>query len=95
MAGLKRSSTANASRGVVYEMSRARIGSPDANGAHVRGDTFGITSAARELSAALHAVEATDEVRAAKVRALRRRIADGTYNPDPRAIAVRLVERGF
>lgn len=94
MAGVRKSSPANASRGVVYEMARARTGSTDAQ-ATVRGDTSGITSAARQLSSALHVVEATDEVRAEKVRALRKQIADGTYNPDPREIAVRLVERGF
>lgn len=59
-----------------------------------RGDSNGITPAARELARALHAVEAVDEVRAERVAALRAQIASGTYNPDPREIARHLLERG-
>jgi flagellar biosynthesis anti-sigma factor FlgM len=43
----------------------------------------------------LHVVESSEEVRAERVAALRAQIANGTYNPDPREIAKRLVERGF
>jgi negative regulator of flagellin synthesis FlgM len=60
-----------------------------------RGDSSGITSAARELGRALHAVEEIDEVRSERVAALRAQIASGTYRPDPREIAKKLLERGL
>lgn len=60
-----------------------------------RTDSTGITGAARELGRALQAVDAVDEVRAERVAELRARIANGTYNPDPREVAKKLLERGF
>lgn len=94
MAGVRKSSGTSAPRGVVYDLARARSGTV-ASEAPVRSDSSGITPEARELSSALQAAEASDEVRAEKVRALREQIANGAYNPDPREIAKRLVERGF
>lgn len=60
-----------------------------------RTDSAGITNSARELGRALQAVEAVDEVRAQRVAALRAQIANGSYNPDPREVAKKLIERGF
>lgn len=80
--------------GVVHEFGR----SPRAVVAETRpapSDAAGITGEARELGRALHAVEASAEVRAERVRALRAQIAEGTYNPDPREIARKMIERGF
>ncbi len=58
-------------------------------------DSAGITGEARELARALEAVRAAPELRELRIAALRRAIAEGTYQPDPREIARRLVERGF
>lgn len=91
---VRKTSGTSASQGVVYDLARARTAAPAAE-APSRADSSGITPAARELSSALHVVEASDEVRAEKVRALREQIANGSYNPDPREIAKKLVERGF
>lgn len=60
-----------------------------------RADSSGITPAARELAGALHAVEEVDDVRAERVAALRAQIQNGTYAPDPREIAKKLLERGL
>ena len=94
MAGVRKTSGTSAPGGVVYDFAKARANAAtvDRTGAT---DSAGITSEARELSAALKAVEDSEEVRAAKVAALRAQIANGTYNPDPREIARRMVERGF
>lgn len=91
---LRKTSGTGASRGVVYDLASARsnVAAPPPP---ARTDQSGITAEARELSAALQAAEAAAEVRAEKVRALREQIANGTYNPDPREIAKKLVERGF
>jgi negative regulator of flagellin synthesis FlgM len=94
MAGVRKSSGTGATRGVVYDLARARSGSA-ASGARVRGDRSSVTQEEGELSTALQAAEASDEVRAEKVRALREQIANGSYNPDPREIAKSLIERGF
>lgn len=94
MAGVKRTSGASATRGVVYDFSNKRTGAATAE-RFGRSDSAGITGEARELAAALHAVEDSDDVRAERVQALKAQIAAGTYNPDPREVARRLVERGF
>jgi negative regulator of flagellin synthesis FlgM len=57
-------------------------------------DRAGITNEARELARALEAVQAAPEVRELRVAALRRAIAEGRYQPDPRVIARKLMERG-
>lgn len=91
---VRKTSGTGAAGGVVYDLARARTPAPTGE-TPARSDSSGITPAARELSSALHAVEASDDVRADKVRALREQIANGTYNPDPKEIARKLVERGF
>jgi negative regulator of flagellin synthesis FlgM len=94
MAGVRKSSGTSAPRGVVYEFPAARTTAATAERVE-RVDSAGITDQARELAGALQAVEESAEVRAEKVRALKEQIANGTYNPDPREIAKKLVERGF
>lgn len=58
-------------------------------------DRAGITEDARELARALEAVRDAPELRELRIAALRKAVAEGTYQPDPREIARRLVERGF
>lgn len=94
MAGVRKTSSTSAPRGVVYDIAKARANAATLERAEP-GDSAGITSQARELAAALRVVEETEEIRSAKVAALRAQIANGTYNPDPREIARRMVERGF
>lgn len=94
MAGVRKTSLTNPSSGVVYEMTRLRADAPEASPSP-RTDSSGITSAARELSSGLLAVEASDDVRTERVRALRKQISAGTYNPDPREIAIKLLGHGF
>ncbi len=55
----------------------------------------GFTDEARELSRARAAVEGAPEVRQAKVEQLKRQVAGGEYNPDPREVAAKILERGF
>jgi negative regulator of flagellin synthesis FlgM len=58
-------------------------------------DSAGVSERARELAAALRAVEESEDVRAKRIAELKAQIANGTYKPDPREVAKRLVERGF
>ncbi len=60
-----------------------------------RADSAGITESARELSRAKEAVEASRDVRAEKVKALKAAIENGTYAPDPEEIARKLLDRGI
>ena len=93
MAGVRKASGPTAARGVVYDFQkRTAISTADRVG---RVDSAGVSDHARELSGALQVVGESEEVRAEKVRALREAIANGTYNPDPREVARKLVERGF
>lgn len=94
MAGVRKTSGTGAPRGVVHDLAGARQRVMPA-AAVEPVDSAGITPRARTLARALEAVEESSEVRAERVRALRAQIQNGTYNPDPREIARRLVERGF
>jgi negative regulator of flagellin synthesis FlgM len=64
-------------------------------GAADRVDSAGVSERARELAAALRAAEESEDVRAKRIAELKAQIANGTYQPDPREVAKRLVERGF
>jgi negative regulator of flagellin synthesis FlgM len=69
---------------------RARVAAPVA-----APDSAGITEGARELARARTAVEDAPDVRAEKVKALKAQIANGSYQPDPRDVARRMLETGF
>ncbi|MEX0781798.1 MAG: flagellar biosynthesis anti-sigma factor FlgM [Dehalococcoidia bacterium] len=58
-------------------------------------DQARVSESARELARAHGAVEASPEVRAERVAQLKAQIADGNYNPDPKEVAKKLLERGF
>jgi negative regulator of flagellin synthesis FlgM len=94
MAEVKKTSGASAAGGVIYDFARPRTGATTAERTK-RSDSSGITGEARELASALELVTESDEVRAERVAALKAQIANGTYKPDPREIARKLVERGF
>jgi negative regulator of flagellin synthesis FlgM len=94
MAGVRKASGPSAAPGVVYQVQKAKARASTLDSLD-GADSAGITENARELSSALHVVEESEEVRAERVRALREQIANGTYNPDPREVARKLVERGF
>jgi flagellar biosynthesis anti-sigma factor FlgM len=94
MAGVRKTSSNDGPRGVVYDLHSARVRTAPPE--PPRGtDRSGITEGGRELSRAHTLVEASDEVRAERVRALREKIARGEYKPDPREVARSLLERGF
>lgn len=93
MAGVRKTSSPTASRGLVYDFhKRPALSTAEPED---RLDSAGTTAHARGLSDTLHIVEESEEARAEKVRALREAIANGTYHPDPREVARKLVERGF
>jgi flagellar biosynthesis anti-sigma factor FlgM len=54
-----------------------------------------VSEQARELAAALDAVREAPDTRSAKVAVLKAAIANGSYHPDPRAIAKEILERGL
>ena len=51
--------------------------------------------AAQRRLAPLQLVQEPQDVRAERVRELKKQIAEGTYEPDPREIARKLLESGF
>ena len=94
MSGVRKTSGAAPPRGVVRDFPGARTQGP-ATAAADRIDSAGVSERARELSAALRMVAETEEVRAKRVAELKAQIANGTYKPDPREVARKMVERGF
>lgn len=82
------------SRAVIYDFSGARERAASAT-AEQPADASGISANARELSRAHTAVEHTADVRAERVAELRAQIARGDYNPDPREVARKILERGL
>lgn len=58
-------------------------------------DRSGVSERGRELAAALDAVRSAPDTRTARVAVLKAAIANGTYQPDPRAIAKEILKRGL
>lgn len=94
MADVGRTRTTGVTGAVVYDFSRAQARRA-ASATATPADTAGISEDARELSRAREAVEAAPDVRADRVRALQQQIRNGNYNPDPREVAKRILERGL
>ena len=76
----------------VYDFPRARR---RAAASAPRRDSTGVTRAVRDLNEARAAAEAAPNLRAERVETLRKQIAEGTYNPDPREIAREILGRGL
>ena len=75
--------------GVIYDLAQART----RKAARAAGDdATGITPEGRELAQANAVVTSTDDVRAARVQALKHQVESGEYQPDPEAIARRLLD---
>jgi len=94
MADVGRTRTTGVTGAVVYDFSRAQARRA-ASATATPADTAGISEDARELSRAREAVEAAPDVRADRVRSLQQQIRTGNYNPDPREVAKRIMERGL
>ncbi len=82
--------------GAVYDMTqyRTRTTSTPAQGVEA-ADQAAVSDSARELSKARVVVESAPETRPELINSLRSSIADGTYQPDPRDIARKILERGL
>lgn len=60
-----------------------------------RGDGLAVSSFAREMANITNELNKVPEVREAKVAEIKSQIENGTYNPDLRALAQRLVWAGI
>lgn len=94
MADIGRTNRTRGTGAVVYDITRARD-KAQAAPATAQADSTGISESARELSRAHEAVQASPEIRAERVKALKHQIANGQYNPDPREVAKKILERGL
>ena len=94
MSEVRKTSSSSATRGVVYDLAQARARQPAAE-PPTPADSAGFSDRARELARANAAVREAADLREERIRALRARIADGTYRPDAREIAHRIVEEGL
>lgn len=94
MADIRKTTGGAPVQGVVYDIARGRPRASAADGPSP-DDSAGFTESARELSRARGAVDAAPDVRAAKVRALKHQVEQGQYQPDARAVARKLIEKGF
>ena len=94
MPDIRKTSSAAPVESLPYDIGRARTRTADVD-ATAAEDSAGFTDGARELSRAREAVEASPDVRAAKVRALKHQVEQGQYQPDAAAVARKLLETGF
>jgi flagellar biosynthesis anti-sigma factor FlgM len=94
MSGIRRTSGSGRVSGAVYDLAQARARAAAAQPAE-RADNVGLSEEARALGRAREAVEEAPEVRAARVRALKEKIARGEYTTDPEELARELLSRGF
>ena len=81
--------------GVVYNLAERRRKSETPDAVAQAPDHTGGSDSMRELMGARRVVESTPEVRAERVAQLKKQIADGTYNPDPKEVARKMLESGF
>jgi negative regulator of flagellin synthesis FlgM len=95
MADIGRTSRPSGTGAVIYDITRARPRAAAPEAAGVPADTAGFTEGARELARAHEAAKAAPDVRAERVRALKQQIENGQYNPDPREVARKILERGL
>ena len=58
-------------------------------------DAAGFSQGARELARARAEVDQSSDVRTERLMALKRQIENGSYRPDPQAIAKKLLDTGF
>ena len=95
MSQIRKSSSAGPT-GAVYDMSqyRTRTASAAAQGVEAT-DQAAVSDSARELSKARGVVESSADVRTGLIESLRLSIAEGKYQPDPREIARKIMERGL
>jgi flagellar biosynthesis anti-sigma factor FlgM len=77
------------SSGVIYNLAQAR--QTKAENAAAPSDLAGITPAGQELSRANAIVAAMRDARTERVESLKKRIETGQYEPNPSAIARRLL----
>lgn len=96
MSDIRKTSAPSGAPAVVYDLAKERAErAAVSNTAHPNRDSSGISASARELSRARAAVESADDVRQERIQALREQIARGEYNPDPREVAKKILERGL
>lgn len=95
MSQVRKTSGSASTHGVIYDLAERRRQVEAADGATQGADQAGVSESARELARAHGAVEASPDVRADRVAELKTQIANGTYNPDPKEVAKKLLERGF
>jgi negative regulator of flagellin synthesis FlgM len=95
MPEIRRADRSRPAQAVITEFQRAARATSSGDAAPVRSDSAGITGEARDLARALSAVESAPDVRAEKVQALRAQVERGTYRPNPRDVAEKILERGL
>jgi flagellar biosynthesis anti-sigma factor FlgM len=95
MPEVRKTGGSSSSGAVIYDIARARLRPVTEVGAVEAADAAGFSESARELARAREAVDGAPEIRAAKVKALKRQIESGAYAADPRELARKLLETGF
>lgn len=95
MSQVRKSPGSGSAHGVIYDLAerRRQVDGPDE--APRGSDQAGVSESGRKLAGARAAVEPAPEARAERIARLKAEIAAGTYNPDPKEIAQKLLERGF
>jgi len=94
MPGVRKTFAPSESHAVVYDLATGRSRATTfASGG--RAGSGAVGSAAPNLDRARQAVDAADEVRAARVQALREKIENGTYHPDPAQVAREILRSGL
>jgi negative regulator of flagellin synthesis FlgM len=95
MSQVRKTSGSSSTQGVIHDLAERRRQVESADSAAKGADQAGVSESARELARAHGVVEASPDVRADRVAELKAQITNGTYNPDPREVAKKLLERGF
>lgn len=95
MPEVRKTGGSSSSGAVIYDITRVRSRSVPEVCVAEAADAAAFSENARELARACEAVNGAPEVRAARVKALKRQIENGAYSADPREVARKLLELGF
>jgi negative regulator of flagellin synthesis FlgM len=94
MSQVRKTPSSSATRAVIYDFGQARARSEPVEAA-APADSAGISAEARALSRAHTAVRDASDLREERIQALKATIANGTYSPDPREIARKIIANGL
>jgi negative regulator of flagellin synthesis FlgM len=95
MSDVQKSGAVPRPQAIIYDFSRARGAASTTGATGAAGDSVSVTDEAKERARLRAVVESAPDVREHRVDELKEQIQSGQYQPDPRAVARSIMNRGL